>query len=73
MTMYYLMKSKYAIISNIKVTEIERSSFWGDTRYNYTVGAKCFHTPMIKVYVKSTEKDFWHKHLLLFCKVGVVL
>ena len=28
--MFYLMKSKYAIFSNFKVTEIERSSFyWG--------------------------------------------
>ena len=31
-TVFYLMKSKYAIFSNIKVTTIERSAFWGDTR-----------------------------------------
>ena len=31
--MFYLMKSKYAIFSNFKVTKIERSSFLGDTRY----------------------------------------
>ena len=28
-TMFYLMKSKYAIFSNIKVTKIERSAFGG--------------------------------------------
>ena len=27
--MFYLMKSKYAIFSNIKVTKIERSAFFG--------------------------------------------
>ena len=29
--LYYLIKSKYAIFSNIKVTRIARSAFW-DTR-----------------------------------------
>ena len=28
-TMFYLMKSKYAIFSNIKVTKIGRSALWG--------------------------------------------
>ena len=28
-TMFYLMKVKYAIFSNIKVTKIERSAFLG--------------------------------------------
>ena len=35
-TMFYLMKSKYAIFSSIKVMKIERSAFFflgGDTRY----------------------------------------
>ena len=27
--MFYLMKLRYAIFSNIKVTNIERSAFWG--------------------------------------------
>ena len=33
--MFYLMKSKYAIFSDIKVTRIERSAFILDTRYSY--------------------------------------
>ena len=32
-TLFYLMKSKYAIFLNIKVTKIERSAVFGDTRY----------------------------------------
>ena len=27
--MFYLMKTKYDIFSNIQVTKIERSAFWG--------------------------------------------
>ena len=32
-TMFYLMKSKYAIFSNFNVTKIERYTFFWDTRY----------------------------------------
>ena len=32
-TMFYLMKSKYAIFSNIRVMKIERSAFWGHPIY----------------------------------------
>ena len=32
-TMFYLMKSNYAIFSNIKVTKIERSAFLGRPVY----------------------------------------
>ena len=35
MTMFYLAKSKYVLFSNIKVTKIGRSDFWGDTRYKW--------------------------------------
>ena len=31
--MFYLMKSKYVIFSNIKVTKIERSDLWGHPVY----------------------------------------
>ena len=37
--MFYLMKSKYAIFLNIKVTKIERSAFWG-THSIYVGGKK---------------------------------
>ena len=36
-TMFYLMKSKYGIFLNIKVTKIERSAFLGDTWYIFKV------------------------------------
>ena len=41
-TMFYLMKSKYAIFSNIKVTKIERSTFLG-TPGIIICNAKCYH------------------------------
>ena len=57
--MFYLMNSKYAIFSNIKVTNIECSAFFflgggGDTRYilfwvyNWS-GKVCHFTRMIKM------------------------
>ena len=34
--MFYMMKLKYAIFSNIKVTKSSVPLFWGDTRYTCT-------------------------------------
>ena len=54
--MVYLMKSKYAIFSNIRVTKIERSAFWGDTRYNlYTY----FYGSDRALVTRSTESRQW--------------
>ena len=41
-TIFYLMKSKYAICLNIKVTKIERSSFWGTSGIAVVLRDKAF-------------------------------
>ena len=51
--MLYLMKSKYAIFSNIKVTKSEHSAFWGDTRYRHML-----------IYFLPLMFEKWKKHLI---------
>ena len=70
-TMFYLMKSKYAIFSNIKVTKIERSAFFGTpsiwrvsyfrckTSYLHFCQFEIFAIEASQIYIKKDNKTMF--------------